>query len=115
MVYIQVETLSIRVSFLCAKINIASLKKLTIPRLELLGCVLLSKGLKDVIVALKRRASIDSVYFWLDSEVALCWVKGKEKGWKPRVENRVVSIRNIIDKDSWYRISGVNNPADIPT
>ena len=115
MVYIQVETQGIRVSFLCARINIAPLKKLTIPRLELLGCVLLSKGLKDVIVALKGRASIDSVYFWLDSEVALCWVKGKEKGWKPRVENRVVSIRNIIDKDSWYHISGANNPADIPT
>ena len=31
------------------------------------------------------------------------------------MENRVVSIRNIIDKDSWYHISGVNNPADIPT
>ena len=27
----------------------------------------------------------------------------------------MVSIRNIIDKDSWYHISGVNNPADIPT
>ena len=27
----------------------------------------------------------------------------------------VVSIRNIIDKDSWYHISGANNPADIPT
>ena len=115
MVYIQVETLGIRVSFLCAKIDITPLKKLAIPRLELLGCVLLSKGLKDVIVALKGRASIDSVYFWLDSEVALCWVKGKENGWKPRVENRVVSIRNIIDKDSWYHISGANNPADIPT
>ena len=31
------------------------------------------------------------------------------------MENRIVSIRNIIDKDSWYHISGVNNPADIPT
>ena len=42
-------------------------------------------------------------------------MKGREKCWKPWVENRVVSIRNIIDKDSWYHISGVNNPADIPT
>ena len=31
------------------------------------------------------------------------------------MENRVVTIRNNIDKDSWYHISGVNNPADIPT
>ena len=31
------------------------------------------------------------------------------------MENRVVSIKNIINKDSSYHISGVNNPADIPT
>ena len=42
-------------------------------------------------------------------------MKGKEKRWKPWVENRVVSIMNFIDKDSWYHITGVNNPADIPT
>ena len=41
-------------------------------------------------------------------------MKGKEKRWKPWMENRVVSIMNIIDKDSWYHISVVNNPADIP-
>ena len=116
MVYIRAETtLGIRVSFLCAKTKVAPLKKLSIPRLELLGCVLLSKVLKDVLVTLKRRVSIDSAYCGSDSEVALCWVKGREECWKPWAENRVVSVRNIIDKDSWYHISGVNNPADIPT
>ena len=94
-VYIRVKTLSIRVSFLCAKTSVPPLKKLSIPRLELLGCVLLSKCLKHVLVALKGHPSIGSVFFWLDSEVALCLVKGKEKCWKPRAENRVVSIRNI--------------------
>ena len=116
MVLIRVETtLCIRGNLLCAKIKVAPLKKLSIPRLELLGCVLLTKVLNDVLVALKGRVFIDSVYCWSDSEVALCWVKGKEKFWKPWVENRVVTIRNIIDKDSCYHISGVNNPADIPT
>ena len=101
MVCIRVETtLGIRVSFLCAKTKKAPLKKLSIPRLELLGCVLLSKVLNDLLGALKRLVSIDSVYCWSCSEVALCWVKGREKCWKPWVENRVVSIRNIIDKDS---------------
>ena len=42
-------------------------------------------------------------------------MKGKEKCWKPWVENREVSIRNIINKDSWYHISGVNTLSDIPT
>ena len=105
MVYIRVETtLCIRVNFLYAKTKVAPLKKLSIPRLELLGCVLLSKVLKDVLVALKGRVFIDSVYCWSDSEVALCWVKGKEKCWKPWVENRVVSIKSIIGKDSWYHL-----------
>ena len=98
-----------------AKTKVAPLKMLSIPHLELLGCILLSKVLKDVLVVLKGRVSVDSVCCWWDSKVALCWVKGKEKRWKPWVENRVVSIMNIIDKDSWYHISGVNNPADIPT
>ena len=73
------------------------------------------KVLKNALVALKGHVSIDSVCFWLDSEFSLCWVKGKEKCCKPCVENRVVRIRNIIHKDSWYHISGVNNPADIST
>ena len=55
-------------------------------------------------MALKGRVSIDFVYCRWDSEVRLCWVKGKEICWKPWVENRVVSIRNIIDKDSWEEI-----------
>ena len=116
MVYIRVErTLGIKMSFLCAKTKVAPFKKLFIPHLELLGCVLLSKVLKGVLVALKGRVSLDFVYYCSDSEVALCWVKKKGKCLKPWVENRVVSIRNIIDMDSWYHMSGVNNPADIPT
>ena len=66
-------------------------------------------------MTIKGRVFIDSVYCWSDSKVALSLVKGKEKCWKPWIENRVVSIRNIIDKDSWYHISSENNPADIHT
>ena len=84
MVYTRVKiTLGKTVNFLCAKTKIAPLKKLSISRLKLTGCDLLSKILKDVSVALKGRVSIDSAYCWSDSEVALCWVKGKEKCWKP--------------------------------
>ena len=61
-------------------------------------------------MTLKGRVAIDSVYCWSDSEVALCWVKGKEKCWKPWVENRVVIIRSIINKDRWCHMSGINNP-----
>ena len=49
MVYIRVKTtLGIRVRFLCANTKVAPLKKLSIPRLELIGCVLLSKVMEMV-------------------------------------------------------------------
>ena len=85
MVYIRVETtFNIRLSFLCAKTKVAPLKMLSILHLELLGCILLSKVLKDALVVLKGHVSVDSVCcWWWDSEVALWWVKGKEKRWKP--------------------------------
>ena len=52
---------------------------------------------------------------WSDSQVALCWLKGKNKCWKPWVENRVVKVRKVVKSDDWSFISGKENPADIPT
>ena len=49
-----------------------------------------------------------------DSELALCWFKVKEKCWKPWVENRVVAIRKVVNRDRWKYIKGAVNPADIP-
>ena len=61
------------------------------------------------------RIEVDDVYCWLDSKVALCWIKGKEKSWKAWVENRVVSIRSVVGRDKWYFVKGEINPADVPT
>jgi len=55
------------------------------------------------------------VFCWTDSTVVLCWIKGNEKSWKPWVENRVVNIRSVVPKENWFHVSGVLNPADIPT
>ena len=35
--------------------------------------------------------------------------------WKPWVENRVVGIRKIVAREQWHHVSGILNPADIPT
>ena len=115
-VYMCIETsVGMRVNFLASKNKVAPLKSLSIPRLELSGCVLLSKLLSDIMVAIGKRFVIDNVFCWTDSEVVLCWIKGKEKCWKPWVENRVVGIRKIVDREKWNHVSGVVNTADIPT
>lgn len=115
-VYLRVVTeAGIKVFFLTSKSKVAPLKEVTIPRLELLSCLLLSNLMKNVRSALSDRVSVDATYCWSDSKVALCWIRGNRKTWKPWVENRVVSVRKEIRKDDWHHIPGKDNPSDVPT
>ena len=59
----------VRVSLVASKSRVASTKQQSIPRLELLGAVILArltKKVKDIL--------IDTIH-WVDSTAALCWIK----------------------------------------
>ncbi|XP_057297637.1 uncharacterized protein LOC130628670 [Hydractinia symbiolongicarpus] len=70
---------------------------------------------KDVTRAIAGRINIDRIVGWTDSQVALCWIREKERTWKPWIENRVVKIRKIVPPDKWFHVAGVENPTDPPT
>ena len=115
-VYARIVTKTgIKVFFWTSKTKVSPLKALSIPRLELLGCVLLSELIEDVYRSIADRILIERTICWTDSTVALCWIKGKEKSWKPWVENRVLRIRKVVNRDKWFHVAGVENPADSPT
>ena len=50
-----------------------------------------------MVLAVSSRVCVDGIFYWTDSEVALCWFMGKEKYWKPWVENPVVAIRKVVN------------------
>ena len=39
------------------------------------GCLLLSQLIKEVVLAVISRVCVDGMFCWTDLEVALCWVK----------------------------------------
>ncbi|GIX70991.1 reverse transcriptase [Caerostris extrusa] len=78
------------VKFVAAKSRISPLKKVTIPRLELLACVLGSRLAKYVVTALSLKEV--PTYYWTDATVALCWIQ-REENWGVFVNNRVKEIR----------------------
>ena len=55
---------------------------LSIPRLELLSCLLSSEQMKAVFDAISIQITINEVFCWSDSQIALWWIKQVQKSWK---------------------------------
>ena len=49
------------------------------------------------------------------SQIALFWIRGTDKDWKPFVQNRVAEIRRLVPPNCWSHCSGETNPADLPS
>ncbi|XP_068723841.1 uncharacterized protein [Montipora capricornis] len=86
----------------------------TIPRLELLGALVLARLIKSVLTAFEGTLRVDSVFCWSDSQIALWWIWGVNREFKQFVQNRVVEIRGLVKPAHWdYYCPLENNPADI--
>ena len=102
-------------SFVVAKTRVAPIKPQTIPRLELLSALLLARLISTVSESLRSRLPLLPPKCFTDSRVALCWIVGLDKDWKPFVQNRVNEIRESVPVSSWSHCPGMLNPADLPT
>ena len=110
-VYLRVEEDGkCSVKLLQAKARVAPLKRPTIPRLELMGCLIAARLTQSVKEALEYEDV--STFYWTDSTTALAWIK-RDENWNVFVSNRVKEIRSLSAVESWKFVPGQNNPADL--
>ena len=101
-----------RTALVASKSRVAPIKRIKIPRIELLAAVLAARLLVFVYNAL-RLANRAKLFCWTDSTIALAWIQGDPNLRKPFVANRVIEIQTLTPPSSWFHIEGVNNPADL--
>ena len=100
----------IDVRLVSSKSRVALLKKQSIPRLELLGAVLLTRPVNKFNSTVEQLKTIN----WIDSLTALCWIKNARM-WKQFVQHRVDEIHSLTSPDTGRHCPGDLNPADIPS
>ncbi|KRY17347.1 hypothetical protein T12_7757, partial [Trichinella patagoniensis] len=112
-VYLRVETAfgSTRVNLVAAKTRVSPVKRLSLPRLELMGALTAARLIRFAQEA--SQLGVRSLFCWSDSEVTLAWVRSASSRWKPFVRNRVEEIQRLVEPTCWRHCPGKDNPADL--
>ena len=104
-----------KISFVTAKTRVAPSRPHTIPRLELLPALLLSRLIVSVANCLQPLLQHIEFKCFTDSQVTQYWIEGVHKEWKPFIQNRVEEIRRAVPPSCWAHCPGDTNPADLPS
>ena len=114
-VYLRFLNLSgiIKTSLVTAKSRVSPVKKLSMPRLELLGALMLSRLIVEVNKHLSHVFVISELFTWTDSSVVYSWIMNDGKLYKVFVQNRLNEIRLNVGTKNWKLVNSKNNPVDI--
>ncbi|GFW14028.1 integrase catalytic domain-containing protein [Trichonephila clavipes] len=104
---ISEEDVSTRI--LCSKSRVEPVKPITIPRLELCACVLLSQLLEKVLHSLTL--PIQQKMLWTDSNIVLAWIQRSPEQLKTFFGIKI--IQRLTQNCQWDHVSSNENPADL--
>ncbi|XP_077865477.1 uncharacterized protein LOC144352174, partial [Saccoglossus kowalevskii] len=95
-----------------SKNRVSPTTEITLPRLELLACLIGTRLCKFVYNHLKPKLNIDSCTLWSDSQIALSWI-ASDKPQPVFIRNRTKEINEF--NQSYRYVPTKQNPADLLT
>jgi hypothetical protein len=102
---------AVTVRLICRKARLALIKKVTLPRLELLAALVATRLLRYLCQA--TECDISKATLWSESAIALAWILGDPNRWQTFVCNRVTEISEYTAPSQWRHCPGSENTADI--
>ncbi|XP_060870209.1 uncharacterized protein LOC132944717 [Metopolophium dirhodum] len=102
----------VSVFLLGSKTKMAPMKTVSIPRLELCASVLLARWMARILKMFDGKLTINGLYAWSDSQVALAWLMNSHVSFKVFISNRVHQVRQLIPSCRWLYVRSSENPAD---
>ncbi|KAJ8404510.1 hypothetical protein AAFF_G00337770 [Aldrovandia affinis] len=100
-------------SLVMGKSRVASLKQVTIPRLELTAAVVAVKI--DKMLHQELQVPLQPSTFWTDSTTVLRYIDNDTARFKTFVANRINVIREATKPSQWKYVRTTENPADLPS
>ncbi|XP_064473483.1 uncharacterized protein LOC135388091 [Ornithodoros turicata] len=98
---------------LLARARLAPLKELSLPRLELLACLLSTRFYRHISTV--EAIKVAPIHFWTDSSIALQWIHCEANTRPSFVKSVVAKILLSSQPEQWRHCNGRENPADLVT
>ena len=105
-------SICVQVQLVQAKTQVAPVKAVTFPRLELLATTIGTRLATSIVKELEQKDI--QLSFWSDSSTVIAWIM-RDDHWGVFVWNRVQEIRELTSKESWRHVPGIMNPVDLPS